>query len=121
MKKFLHKNIRLSDYEIPRTVKEFKEWFDLQLQQVPEEYRNEANLQLETYYDSARIEIYWSQLETDEEEQARLKLELQQEEKRKQEQFELFMKLKTEIQRDRPEMYKAMYEEFKEQIGKGTL
>jgi hypothetical protein len=123
MKKRIYKEIEIQDYEIPKTVKRFKEFFDLKIQEIPEDFRDSANICLLSYYDSStsRIEISWYQEETDEEELLRVRLDQQREEKRKQEQFELFMKLKTEIQRDRPEMYKAMYEEFKEQIEKGSL
>jgi hypothetical protein len=122
MKKKIYKEIEISDYEVSGSALAFKEFLELKLQEIPEECRSRAAISLSSYYDSdtARIEISWFQEETDEEEQKRIQMELQREEKRKQEQFELFMKLKTEIQRDRPEMYKAMYQEFKEQIEKGS-
>jgi hypothetical protein len=122
MKKKIYKEIEIHDFDVPKTVGQFKEFFDLKIQEIPDEHRDTADVRLFSCYDSdtSVIEISWNQEETDQEEQERIQLEIQREEKRKQEQFDLFMKLKTEIQRDRPEMHKAMYEEFKEQIEKGS-
>jgi hypothetical protein len=123
MKKKIYKEIEISDFEVSGSILAFKELLELKLQEIPDEYRDKADIRLFSYYDSdtSVIEISWNQEETDQEEQERILLELQREEKRKQVQFDLFMKLKIEIQRDQPEMHKAMYEEFKEQIEKGSV
>lgn len=87
------------EYNIPGNPQEFLAWWMEKFSLIPNEYQNTAHVSFETCqdYDTTRLEVqvWYTRLETDEEESARIKKEIEQKKCIEAQELRQFEKLKA--------------------------